>query len=399
MNIEINKEDLNDFYRAFLETYENTTDAPLDYLLTALLPAIGGLISLKRWIQWGNKKIYPNIWIMLVGASTNMRKSTSLNIGLNFNYTLNEEDNSRNFILPNDGSFIAFLNVLKDEKQGVLKHSEVESLLKNMSKGYNNNMKSLFTDFFDVPSQHKVSFKKDELLVVRPIFSLSTATTLNWLKKNITKNDSESGFLARFIYCYKTSKEKSIPIPKAPPKENIEKLKEIITKLSNLPEKEIQIDDSFKKVFEEYYCEIDKLINSECLNDSKKAFIGRLQTDYFLKLTILECVLTGKDTASSVEALRVKELITYFIYQAFMIVDCIMKTDTRKNEEKILTFIGKKQKVSLTDIHKLFSNNLYSGKLKSIISSLISVGLVNETKVKNCTYYELTNNETNQEDD
>ena len=378
---------LNPFYRHFLETFENTTDSPVEYMFTAMLPSLGALISTNRWLQWGSKKVYPNIWCMLVGSSTNMRKSTSLNIGLYFNNLFNQEETDRYFILPNDGSLAALLPILNKEKQGVIKHSEVATLLENMSKGYNNNMKSLFTDFFDVPHTHKISLKSEDISVVEPIFSMSTATTLNWLKVNINKNDCESGFLARFLYCYKESKDCSIAIPDSPDSKNLEYLKAAMRKVINLPPIEIKYDDSFKKVYSAFYYQIDKLLNNPLVDEGAKSLYGRLQTDYFLKLTILECVLTGKTIATEVEADNVKYLISYYLNQAKTIISKIHKTDNAKREEKVLQFIELKGVASLTQIHHLFNNNLQSAKIKQIIQCLIDTDRIQEQKNNQTTVY------------
>lgn len=383
-------EKLNAFYQEYLNVFRGATDAPLEFILLSLLASLGAAISTQRWITWGNKKIYPNMWVMLVGPSTLVRKTTSLNTGLYFNHRFDQTHKERNFILPNDGSFAALLEVLECEKHGVLQHSEVASLLETMSKGYNNNMKSLFTDFFDVPRIHKIHLKgSDDIYIENPIFSMGAGTTINWLKQNITKNDRESGFLARFLYCCKDRREKSVAIPQVADPEKIAELSTIYDKLFNLEPREISIDSSYAEVYTEFYVEIERTLNDPMLDEGTKSLIGRLQTDYFVKLTILECVLTGKDIATEKEATNVKCLIRYFIQQAFIIMDKILKTEQTKNEEKVLEYLNLKKRASNTDIHHLFNNNLHASGLKSIMGSLMEAQLVKKTNEGRTVYYEL----------
>ncbi len=387
-DLKINKYELNDFYQSYLSIFEETTDAPIEFIFTTLLSALGATISSTRWICWGNKKIYPNIWSMLVGGSTNLRKSTSLNIALHFNQLIANKNENRNFILPNDGSFAALLPILEQEKHGIIKHSEVATLLENMSKGYNCNMKSLFTDFFDVPYSHKVSLKKEEISIKMPIFSMGTATTLTWLKQNITAGDRESGFLARFLYCYREKKEKSLPIPALPDQERINEMEKVMGKLNNLAEEEIKLDNSFKDIYVQFYNQIDKVLCDPFIDEGSKSLIGRLQTDYFLKLTILECVLTGKNTATINEANRVIYLINFYFQQATIIMNKILKTEKAKNEEKLLEYLTKKVKANTTELHKLFNNNIHSNALQSILRSLIDAGLIRKYNEGKIIYFE-----------
>jgi len=386
----LNIDGLNSFYKRYLDVFYDSTDAPLEFIFTSLLPSLGAAISTKRWIPWGTKKIYPNIWTMLVGPSTLIRKTTSLSTGLYFNTQHDKENPGRSFILPNDGSFAALLKVLEEEKQGVIKHSEVASLLENMSKGFNNSMKSQITDFFDVPDVHKVRLKsEDDIYIEKPIFSIATATTIIWLKDNITKSDRESGFLARFLYCHKNMKDRSTAIPTSPDPEALAEIHSAYNKLFNLPPSEILLDASYKKVYKQYYEDIDELCSDPLLDEGTKSFIGRLQTDYFLKLSILECVLTGKNTATEEEAYRVLDQIKFFIGQAFNIMDTILKTDRTRQEDKVLEYLRVKKQASQTDLYNIFSRNIHASNLNAIMKTLMDAFLVRKCGSGKNVYYEL----------
>jgi len=281
---QMNINSLNPFYREYARAYENATDTPLEYLITALLPSLGAAISTKRWIQWGQKRIYANFWIMLVGQSTVMRKSTALDIGTYMPKQLDAEHPDRHFLLPNDGSLAGFLEVLMVEKNGILVHSEIATLLENMAKGCNLNAKSLFTSFFDVPAIHKIRHKEaGEECIREPMFGIAAGTTLPWLKSKINKNDMESGFLARFLYCYRDIKDRSIAIPRPPDAVTLDKMSAFYRKLLDIRPEEISLDSSFNRMYEAHYNKINTILNNPWLDDGTKAFLGRIQTDYFVQ--------------------------------------------------------------------------------------------------------------------
>lgn len=380
---------LNAFYSEYISLFEDCSDAPTEFILTSLLPSLGAAISSSRWISWGNKNIYPNIWTMLVGPSTLVRKSTSINIGLHFNNERDVKQVGRSYILPNDGSFAALLAVLEREKQGVLKHSEVASLIEGMGKGYNNNMKSLFTDFFDVPGVHKIHLKGEEdLIIERPIFSMATGTTINWLKQNITRNDCESGFLARFLFCVRDRRKKSIAVPAVPDPKKMEDMRKTYDIIFSLPPSEITLDASYKEVYTAFHGDVERLFANPLLDTATKSLLSRLQTDYFLKLTIIECVLGNTVVATALEAERVRSMMEYYIGQAISAMDQIMRTERSKSEVKVLEYLRERGRASSTDLYHLFHNNIHTDNLNTIMKALMDAGLVRSGKDGKTKYYE-----------
>jgi len=378
---EFDMSQLNGFYRHYLSLFEPTTDAPVEFILTALLAGLGAAISLNRWIEWGTKRIYPNIWAILVAPSTHQRKSTALDVGLYFNRRLEEEISGRQLILPNDGSFAALLPLLQEEKHGVIRHSEFASLLENMGKGFNNNMKSLMTDFFDVPRVHNIRLVSDgDIRLERPIFSLAAATTLNWFRQKTTINDLESGFLARFLYCYRENKDRSIPVPNPPDIAECEKFLAAFRKILGFRPSGITYDEGFRRVFCQAYDSIDRLYRDVLVDDGTKALIGRLQTDYFLKLSIIECVLSKTIVATEEIAVRANYLIGYYLAQARRVMGAILKTKRSEHEEKVLHFLAGKGDATMTDLHELFSRNLHAHNIKAILKSLIDANLIAKRK-------------------
>lgn len=381
---------LNPFYREYARAYENATDAPLEYLITALLPSLGAAISTKRWIQWGQKRIYANFWIMLVGQSTVMRKSTALDIGTYMPKQLDAEHPDRHFLLPNDGSLAGFLEVLMVEKNGILVHSEIATLLENMAKGCNLNAKSLFTSFFDVPAIHKIRHKEaGEEYIREPIFGIAAGTTLPWLKSKINKNDMESGFLARFLYCHRDKKDRSIAIPIPPDKQVLTRMDALFRRLLELEPAEIRLDDAFRERYTSFYNEINATLLSPLFDDGTKAFLGRLQTDYYMKLTILECTLSGQAVTSPEVTDRVSQLINFYVSQAVGIMDMLLKTDLARNQEKVLELLKVRRKASSTEIHRLFNNRLHATNLKATMSGLEHAGLVKKVTTGKSSWYEI----------
>jgi len=372
-DLKFDKKKLNKFYCFYIDTFSRTSEAPAKFILTVLFAALGSAISLSRWIVWSTKKIFPNFWIQIIGESTRSRKSTSLDIGLYFIKKMNQKFHKRNFLLPSRTSISSLMDVLEFEANGVIEHSELATFLELLKKGFNCDMKSLLTSFFDVPPLYKISFKTvaDKILKY-PIFSIATASTPAWLKHNLKKGDASSGFLARFLFAFQNKKTKSIAIPEQADENDLVKIENVFQYIYDLKPECIIVDNDFKQVYTEFYYESDKFIEELPVENGLKSIFSRLQTDYFLKFAILETVLNDKTVASRDEALNAKYLVAFYMVQALATIKKISPSEDSILEDSILGFIKEKGSVTKTDIYRYFKNNISAKKLNPILNNLLN---------------------------
>jgi hypothetical protein len=61
----------------YLEAARASCESADIYLLGAILPVVGALLGRRVWIEWGQEKMYPNLFMLLVG-SAGMRKSSAV---------------------------------------------------------------------------------------------------------------------------------------------------------------------------------------------------------------------------------------------------------------------------------------------------------------------------------
>lgn len=390
----IDKNRINPFYVSYLDVFQSCSEAPGKFIITVIFTALGSAISSNRWIQWGTKQMFANFWVLILGESTRSRKSTSLNIGLYPVKKIAEQNPDRHLILPSRSSMAALLEALKTEKQGVIEHSEIATFLELLKKGFNVDMKSLLTTFFDVPASYKANFiTKEDMILEKPIFSLATASTPVWLKENLKKGDATSGFLGRFIMAIQREKDRCIPIPQQPDQTRVQAIIDNFKSIYALKPAEITLGPGFKSVYSEFYHECDKFIKELPYDNGLNSLLSRLQTDYFLKFTILECVLSNKTEAGAEEAKRAKYLVAYYMTQAILTIKNITPNSQMVLEKKVLDFIrSSKEGVTRTDLHNLFNHNYTAAKLNFILSSLIKAELIEEVKVggKGKRVYRLT---------
>ncbi len=64
--------------------FTSETEPPLSYHIWTALSIITGALQRKTYFKWGHSKIYPNMYVILVGPSGQTRKGEALNIGRDF---------------------------------------------------------------------------------------------------------------------------------------------------------------------------------------------------------------------------------------------------------------------------------------------------------------------------
>ena len=177
--------------------------------------------------------MYPNIWQLAISQSGNF-KTTALNkgtkIAIENDKAINNEiallknqldalgkeslksgSNSthlkeqirtlsvKKVLLPDKTTPEALLEHLSEGHAGMIKISEFGAWLANMDKKHNNDLKGIFTDFYDVPSSYSYKTKTQGHLVINePYITITAVSTMPWVLDT---------FETSIGCCFKTVKE------------------------------------------------------------------------------------------------------------------------------------------------------------------------------------------------
>lgn len=234
-------------FKKMIRYFDSISIAPVEYLLTSLLAAISGTIGKNVYFNITNSmNIYLNIWAVIIGRSTIMRKTTAINLvckdiqridnamykdyrkdldeyqrainTANENKTKIEiEKPTREYLMfPNDSTVESLAENLSVSNRGLLTHSEFGAFLLQLNRGYSADAKQFLTNLYDVPPTYEISrTTKENTLLERPYLSILGASTIDWIKDNSNETDLRSGFLARFIFSIRNTPDKEyIPLLK-----------------------------------------------------------------------------------------------------------------------------------------------------------------------------------------
>lgn len=198
-------------------------DAKPQVIITPLLSAMAANLGNRLFMTIFGTPIFCNVWTIIMGPSSIARKTTSLERTLPplhefddelesvyeeamriYNRTpeedRGEEPTERCILLP-DSTTERFIQILSNNPNGLIVHAEIASFLTKMNKSYNGDFKSDITEWFDTPAKKKHETMTRKVTVRRPCFSISTATTKEWLLEQLNPKDLRSGFMQRFLIC------------------------------------------------------------------------------------------------------------------------------------------------------------------------------------------------------
>lgn len=223
----------NSIFRDMIKHYDNVLSSPIEYIVTVLLTALSGTIGKRAYIQFGAlEPIFFNVWSVLIGKSSTMKKSTTMNKVLRdledqnkkliddyerekYEYENNNPDNAKPkpqreyLIYPDDITIETLLEKLSGQKRGIFRYNEFSQFLKQFNKGYAGDFKQFLTHIYDVPRQYECDrVTRKGSIIERPFTSIVGASTLEWFKAGLENADVSSGFLARFLFAIRNVNDK-----------------------------------------------------------------------------------------------------------------------------------------------------------------------------------------------
>jgi len=398
-------------FKRMVEYLDSISCSPLEYLLGGTFAALSGATGKFVFFDITKSiRIYLNVWVILIGKSTIMKKTTAINYCKedlqrieNLSYTnyrralegyekeiIDAKENHRKaeipkpvrnyHLFPQDSTIESLSDILSTSKRGLLVHSEFGSFLNQFNKSYNSDGKQFFTNVYDVPEWYEVSrITKGNTILQRPYLSILAASTIDWVKEFSSEIDLRSGFFARFLYFIRNTPDKEyIPLLK---------LKEL-TKQS-----EHYIDT--RSIFD-FLTSIDAETNLDITKEAEELF-----TQYDIK-SYQELLASDNENELSFKA---RLLVNTLKFAGLIALSDQSFIVTKENIEDAINI---SEHLCKPNIEKLLNSELkqdeFSRKQDAILRSLKNKGgqisrsdMLNNTKIKAKELDELLSNLTQKE--
>lgn len=316
--------ELPDWLAGYLE-YTEPSEPPRSYHLWCGLSLIAGALQRKVYLPWGiGQVIYPNMFVVLVGASGRTRKGVALGIAKDLLVNVSgvscaPEASSReamilamkravtNFEDPSDHKikFHCSLTAFSEELSVLLGQSDIK-LLANL------------TDWFDSKDEwayETIGRGRDALQGL--CFNLLGATAPDWLQSMLPAEAVGGGFTSRVIFVVEERKGKTVP-KHDPSVQEIELKESLIRDLDRISQLKgsVNFSPAGEKAYIDWYVEQDQLLakGQMAVDDTRFAGYCERRATHIRKLMILSSAsrgdsmqLTEEDFQSSKEILGAAE--------------------------------------------------------------------------------------------
>lgn len=190
----------------YVEYASEITDAPKLYAQWLAYLMVSCVIHKSVWMEYGGfMKMYPNIYLLIIGPSSVYRKSFSQRLAASFVREIYDE-----FQLLDVSSRETFISEMARQDRlpagcGLMLIDEMAGFLARVktSVHFAGMIQDLSSAFTSDTIERRVGVAEDEKKIYRvgePFLNISAACSFDWLTKSVETSDLTGGFLARFLW-------------------------------------------------------------------------------------------------------------------------------------------------------------------------------------------------------
>jgi hypothetical protein len=176
----------------------SVTDAVPEFHELTCAMVMSALMSTTLRLQTSRPRhIIPNIWGLILGESTLTRKTTAMDMGMDF-----ITDIQRDLLVASDASVEGLVSALalRPKMVSIFYRDEVSGLFESMQKrDHLSGMQETFTKMYDVPMYLTRVLRKETFTLSEPIFIFFGGGVPDKMYSMIDEQHFASGFIPRFI--------------------------------------------------------------------------------------------------------------------------------------------------------------------------------------------------------
>jgi len=401
----LNWDALPSFMKRYVDTAARYTDADPGALLTAWLPVIAVNIGNHVYIPNGSKRVFPNVWAVLIGPSTVSRKTTCIRLALktidpyeaNVHKLFPDQPEDHRLVL-NSATKARLGQLLAASSNRLLAYSEIKELFQSCSATYNSGQKAALTSLFDGDSITRSTMERTDR-IDNPALSIVGASTEGWLYNDYqSEAERASGFPQRFLYCIIKPDGKPIDTTYRAGAANYDDISmwdNMFRTFRNIPGNHMLGMSKDAITIWQNACNImlnDKLAQG---NDALMSYLSRIMNDYFFKFAILITLMENHDIiqgavadnmcgeqfedmfVTAETARQSLHLCQYYYAHAKPFLDMMDTSDNWERERKIVKYLStcKNRSASRTEIYRTFrfKRSIMNECLQSLLDQEVAV--------------------------
>lgn len=195
------------FFQEYLRYAERCTDAPLIFHLGTILPIIScaaGECMLKVEAEREPEQAWWTIplmfWSMIIGNSTDSRKSNAMGRGMaRARQAMRVIQERENFQLPSEGSIELFTEHMSVNPTALFFHTEIASVFEMTRRGYMDGLKTWMMEMYEGDYYERRTLRT-HFIIERPRLNVLGGIPPDTFKEQTGRTDWRTGFLTRFTF-------------------------------------------------------------------------------------------------------------------------------------------------------------------------------------------------------
>jgi hypothetical protein len=354
--------------------WQPCTDAPREYLIACALVVVGTILANRVYIPFGGDRILANLWIVLLGPSSNYRKTTTIKQARRTLTRLSEGDGGRGYMFADEWSREAFIARLSDQAQGLLTFSEFSGAIATFNRDYMSGTRELLADLYDSPETYERVVGNKTMTARNVSLSILAASQTDWLLEKLKESDIRGGFMARFTFVPAFRKRYFLSIPPDPDAQignQLARRLNAIRKLEGAAMIPTGVREHYASWLQAHEEELETLPRAGQLGP----FWSRLSI-VTLKLAVIISVASGGTLQVTDEALQSAIEFVQFVKAALgqLFEEDIAFTPDMRNRQRVLQAIRRHPGSPFRDVSR--SCSLLKRQLDAVLETLVVEGLV-----------------------
>jgi len=364
------------------------SDTYYEYQVSSALWLLSALTCGKCMVALKQNKVYPNLYMILLGQSTTSRKSTAVRKIKPVFEAATDTD-----LYNDDPTIEGYLEMLVKNPVQNFVRDEASGLLAKYHKKYNEGIFDLECSVYDGDSVRKIKAAgKDkepkEYIIKNPYVTHLYATTPDKFSSVMTTEDFKTGYGYRLLYAFPTYEKPRMDFD-LEDTENVEAWADVMASTRKLyhmfrdsPQFKFSMNRDAIKLFNDIGIALENA-GDDLSCDHVNSAIGRAQ-DNILKLAML--LEIGKSTPSkeiTAESLSIAALlvIDFYLPSFMQIMDRILSDEkTNKIEKAIAVIRGMNGTCTRSTLIK--NGHFTKKECDEVVEAMVIGGILLEKKVK-----------------
>ena len=362
---------LDDWLTSYAE-YTSEQESPSLFHFWVGTSVIASTMERRCYINRGYYTLFPNLYIVLIGASARVRKTSAISIG----YEIFREANSKSVIVSQKTTPEAIISIFVEGYKergvsgGVIVADELGVFLGGQLKSMD--LMQLLTKWYDCPKHFEYHTMMRGKEIMDCVYcNMIAGTTPQWLKDSMPPHAVGGGFTSRIIFVYQDKPEKLVAFPEITDAQKRMKVKllhdlQSISKLKG----QYKLTKGAREWYERWYMDVFRPETTPHM--ALDGYFGR-KHDTLLKVAM--CLSASKSGNLIVDEIELRMALKALNKNEQFLPDTlrlIQMTDVGEEMEKVLRVICRKEEIDFIALSRSVSYCINARHLDEILNDLIA---------------------------